>query len=67
MDKMYLGDGVYARLAGDYVVLLTERVGQTDQIFLDGETFTKLITFVLLADRVNPEILKHLIDTIKPV
>lgn len=60
-SKTYLGDGVYAEMAGDHVVLTTEDgIEVTNRIYLEPEVLAELVRYLhleeVLAERVAQEL-----------
>jgi hypothetical protein len=55
MKKEYLGDGVYVSFDGYQIVLMTERAGHMDTIYLDNAVWRALFQYV---ERLKQEFLK---------
>lgn len=47
LDKIYIGDGLYADWDGEHVVLTTENgIATTNTIYLTDETWASLVDYI---------------------
>jgi hypothetical protein len=51
----YLGDGLYASFDGYQIRLYTERVGGTNEVFLDGPTLARFQAFIVAQQKRGKE------------